>query len=76
MRAPLIKARIASWEYRFEPVDGGTQVTETWTDARRGWPDLVANAFDKVATGGRTFADFQRRNIAKTLDNLKADLES
>ncbi|MGI9086009.1 MAG: SRPBCC family protein [Aeromicrobium sp.] len=76
VRAPLIRARIASWEYRFEPVDGGTQVTETWTDARRGWPDVLANTFDKVATGGRTFADFQRRNIAKTLHNLKADLES
>lgn len=73
---PFVKARIASWEYRFEPVDGGTRVIETWTDARRRWPDTVADAFDKMATGGRTFADFQQRNIARTLRNLKADLES
>ena len=33
-------------------------------------------SFDKVATGGTSFAEFQRRNIAKTLANLKADLES
>jgi hypothetical protein len=29
----------------------------------------------RAATGGRTFADFQRRNIAKTLARLKSDLE-
>lgn len=72
---PVLPFRIATWDYRFEPVEGGTKVTETWTDGRR-WPDALANAFDKVATGGRTFADFQRRNIARTLANMKADLES
>ncbi len=73
---PIFPVRIATWNYAFEAVDGGTRVTETWTDARRRWPDAMANTFDKMATGGRTFADFQRRNIAKTLANLKADLES
>jgi len=29
-----------------------------------------------VATGGRTFAEFQKRNIAKTLARLKQDFES
>ena len=73
---PFVTVRIATWDYAFEAVDGGTKVTETWTDGRRGWPDGVANFFDKFATGGRTFAEFQRRNIAKTLANMKADLES
>jgi uncharacterized protein YndB with AHSA1/START domain len=73
---PFVKVRIATWDYAFEAVDGGTKVTETWTDGRRGWPDALANTVDKFATGGRTFAEFQRRNIAKTLANLKADLES
>jgi polyketide cyclase/dehydrase/lipid transport protein len=76
LRTPFVQVRIASWAYEFEPVDGGTKVTETWTDGRRRWPDAMANTFDKIATGGRTFADFQCRNIAKTLANLKADLES
>ena len=76
LRSPFLPVRIATWAYDFEAVDGGTKVTESWTDGRRGWPDALTNAFDKVATGGRTFADFQRRNIAKTLANLKADLES
>lgn len=75
-RTPRIRAGIASWEYIFEPVEGGTRVTESWTDRRRGWPDVVAAAFDRTVTGGRLFADFQRRNIAKTLANLKADLEA
>ena len=73
---PFVTVRIATWDYAFEAVDGGTRVTETWTDGRRGWPDAVASFFDKFATGGRTFAEFQRRNIAKTLANMKADLES
>ena len=73
---PIVTVRIATWDYAFEAVDGGTKVTETWTDGRSNWPDAVANFFDKFATGGRTFAEFQRRNIAKTLANMKADLES
>ncbi len=70
-----VPVSIATWEYRFAEVARGTQVTEVWTDGRRGWPDVVANRFDKAATGGRTFADFQRRNIARTLAKLKSDLE-
>jgi len=75
-RTPRIRARIARWDYRFEPVDGGTRVTEIWTDGRRRWPETVANVFDRVVTRGHTFAQFQRRNIARTLAALKADLES
>lgn len=74
-RTPLLPGRIASWEYTFAPVEGGTLVTETWTDERRGWPDPVAAVFDKLATGGRLFADFQRGNIRRTLAAMKADLE-
>lgn len=75
-RRPVLPGAIATWEYRFEEVDGGTLVTETWTDDRRGWPDLLANAFDRAATRGHTFADFQRGNIRTTLQRLKAALEA
>jgi uncharacterized protein YndB with AHSA1/START domain len=76
-RRPVLPGRIATWEYRFErTAGGGTRVTETWIDDRRGWPDFVANAFDKAATRGHTFADFQRRNIRKTLENLKRAMEA
>lgn len=73
-RTRMIKVRNASWEYRFTPVDGGTRVTETWTDDRR-WPDVVAAVVDRVVTGGHTFAEFQEGNIRRTLDRLKADVE-
>lgn len=76
LRQPRLPGPIATWEYRFEPVAEGTRVTETWTDDRRKWPDAVANAFDRVATRGHTFADFQQRNIRTTLRNLKAALEA
>ncbi|QHY93840.1 Polyketide cyclase / dehydrase and lipid transport [Streptomyces sp. S4.7] len=71
IRTPRLRGPIAGWEYRLEAVDGGTRVTETWTDDRRSWPDAVANLFDRVATSGHTFADFQARNIHRTLSNLK-----
>ena len=73
-RRPRVPARIATWDYRFEAVEGGTKVTETWIDDRR-WPDRVASVVDKVLTGGQLFADHQRRNIRRTLDRLKAELE-
>jgi hypothetical protein len=73
---PLLPVSVATWEYHFEPVDEGTLVTEVWTDGRRRWPDLLADRFDKLATGGRTFAEFQKRNIARTLARLKQDFES
>ncbi|MEU8587505.1 SRPBCC family protein [Streptomyces sp. NPDC048664] len=76
VRRPFLRVPIAGWEYRFEPVGPGTRVTETWTDDRRAWPDALTRAFDRVATGGSTFADFQRRNIATTLRNLKRELEA
>lgn len=72
---PTLRAAVASWEYRFTPVDGGTRVTETWTDDRP-WPDAVAAVFDRLATGGHTFAAFQERNIRTTLTHLKDDVES
>ncbi|MEU5136367.1 SRPBCC family protein [Streptomyces californicus] len=76
LRRPLLPGPIATWEYRFEPEAGGTRVTETWTDDRRRWPDAVANAFDRVATGGKTFAQFQVGNIRTTLKRLKEALET
>lgn len=75
VKKPLLPARIATWEYRFEEVAEGTLVTETWTDDRR-WPDAVARVFDKAATGGATFAEYQPKNIRRTLDRLKIELES
>lgn len=72
---PVLSGGIARWDYTFEAVADGTRVTETWTDSRKGWPDWLAAVFDKAATGGSLFADFQRRNIARTLKQMKAELE-
>lgn len=76
LKRPRLRAPIATWEYRFEDCDGATKVTETWRDDRRSWPTFVANAFDRLATGGRTFAVFQAGNIDRTLKNLKRELET
>lgn len=56
-------------------MDGGTHLTETWIDDRP-WLDALAAVVDRLATGGHTFPEFQRRNIRITLTRLKADVES
>jgi uncharacterized protein YndB with AHSA1/START domain len=76
VKTPRLRGGIAHWSYTLEPSGSGARVTETWTDLRKGWPDWAAAAFDKAATRGSRFCDFQERNIAKTLDRLKRDFES
>jgi hypothetical protein len=71
----LLPISVARWTYDFVPRDGGTVVTETWHDGRTRWPHLTVRVFDPVATGRASFADFQRANIARTLRNLKRELE-
>ena len=72
----LVPIRIATWAYDFEPVDGGTRVTETWTDGRSRWPDFTTRVFDPIATRKPSFAEFQEGNLERTLANLKRELES
>ena len=70
----LVPVRIASWEYTMEPHPDGTLVTETWTDDRTRWPDWLVRRVDPLLTGGQQFADFQRRNVRRTLDALRREL--
>lgn len=72
----MVPVSIATWAYDFEPVEGGTRVTETWFDGRTRWPDFTTRIFDPVATRKPSFADFQKGNIRRTLANLKEALES
>ncbi|MFC6707062.1 SRPBCC family protein [Flexivirga alba] len=74
-RKPTLRGRIATWAYAFEEVDGGTRITETWTDGRTRWPDQAAAVFDRAVTGGKLFADFQRGNIRRTLATMKGEFE-
>src|ERR1700742_2817493 len=72
VKRPRLRAANASWEYRFEPTaPGTTRVTETWSDDRKSWPGPLVAVFDRVVTSGKSFAEFQRINIRKTLDALK-----
>jgi hypothetical protein len=72
----MVPVKIASWAYDFEPVEGGTRVTETWSDGRTGWPDFTTRVFDPIATRKPSFAEFQKGNIRRTLANLKNELEA
>jgi hypothetical protein len=76
VKKPRINGSNASWEYRFEPIASGkTRVTEIWSDDRTSWPDALVAVFDRVVTSGKTFPEFQRINIRKTLDSLKRAAE-
>ncbi len=72
----MLPVSVATWEYTFEEVPEGTLVTETWYDGRRRWPDVATRLFDPIATRRGSFAEFQRGNIARTLRNLKRELET
>lgn len=76
LKKPRAVPAFATWEYRLRNVDGGTEVTETWTDLRTRWPDAAARVFDFLATRGSRFVDFNTGNIETTLANLKRTLEA
>ena len=74
-RSPLLRGSIATWSYEFEDLGSAARVTETWTDDRR-WPDWTAWLFDRIVTRGRSFADFQRLNVHRTLMAMKDEFEA
>ena len=58
--------KVARWSYRFEPVEGGTKVTETWDDMRN-W---VAKKAGFVASGVKDRETHNRDSMTVTLGNL------
>src|SRR4051794_20374168 len=58
--------KVARWSYRFEPVDGGCRVTETWTDHRG---KLVA-MLGKPVSGVADRASHNRASMEATLARL------
>jgi hypothetical protein len=66
---------VARWGYRFEAADGGTAVTEFWTDRRNRGSTLLGRIFTGKATTRRR-PEVNRDGMRATLDRLKQDLES
>jgi hypothetical protein len=58
--------KVARWSYRFEPVEGGCRVVETWTD-QRGW---VARKAGKPASGVADRETHNRDTMEATLARL------
>lgn len=59
---------IARWEYQFEAVEGGTKVTERWTDRR----NPMVKVIGKLISGSGHQADHTRASIDHTLGALEA----
>ena len=73
---PLLRAPVSAWEFRLEPVDEGTRLTQTWTDRRPSFlPEVAFRPFDLVSTGSRRRVEHSRKTMYETLRRLKADLE-
>ena len=62
---------ISTWEYSFHAEDGGTSVTEAWTDRRARWLRVVAVPVMGVPSRPR----YNRRGMELTLAALKAAAE-
>lgn len=59
--------KVATWSYGFEPADGGTRVTESWTDERH---PVMARLFGRI-TGIHDRATHNRANMERTLEALE-----
>jgi len=58
--------KVAGWRYDFEAVDGGTKVTETWTDRRNGLVKFLGKPLSGVADR----ASHNRASMEQTLERL------
>jgi uncharacterized protein YndB with AHSA1/START domain len=63
---------ISHWSYSLEPAEGGTLVTECWTDRRPGW--MVTLSAPAMGVADR--AAHNRGNMEATLDALQAAVEA
>ncbi|HEU5035234.1 MAG TPA: SRPBCC family protein [Mycobacteriales bacterium] len=59
---------ISHWDYTFTATDGGTTVTESWTDRRPTWMRLLSTPVMGIADR----AGHNRRSMQQTLESLKA----
>jgi uncharacterized protein YndB with AHSA1/START domain len=63
--------KVARWTYAFESIDGGTRVTETWTDQRNRFAKLAGGK----ASGVTDRLAHNRAGMETTLANLAAAAE-
>lgn len=63
--------KVARWEYRFEPTDGGCRVTEIWIDER----GRLVTILGKPVSGVGDRASHNRASMTETLGRLAAAAE-
>jgi Polyketide cyclase / dehydrase and lipid transport len=66
----------ARWGYSFAPVDGGTQVTETWELPQEGCAFFEKMFGDKAPQEIAKRSDWAKQGIRTTLDAIKESAES
>lgn len=63
---------LASWAYRLQAIEGGTEVTEEWTSNEAKWMEAIANKVLKVDSR----SEFNRASMETTLAAMAAELET
>lgn len=66
----------ARWGYTFEPVDGGTRLTETWDFPPEGAAFFAARFGDDAPAQIATRSDAAEQGIAATLEAIKQSAEA
>ena len=73
---PRFTVDLATWDYVLESVEGGTRVTETWTNHLPEKFMRFSMPLEYAMAGQRKVQDFQACNIAATLAGLKQEFEA
>ena len=67
---------VARWIYQLTPTESGCTLTETWTDLREGPLGFVMKTSGFAATGVWDRATHNLEGMTRTLQALKAELET
>ena len=68
----LLNLPVAAWEYEITPEDGGSRVTERWTDRRATWVEKLS----PLGTGVTDRAERNRSTMTETLSRLRLAAEA
>ena len=71
-RVSAVGMKVARWSYRFDAVEGGCVVTETWDDERGG----LINLAGRVVSGVSDRETHNRAGMEETLRRLKVAAEA
>ena len=68
--------KVSRWSYRFEPVEGGTKVSETWHDRRNAFTKRFADVLSGVSDRAATNRAAMETTLANLADRIAGKPDS